>query len=149
MRSSRIWSEAQVVCGAMQMAECENWKSLIAILILISWDRVREESLDKFGLGQIESMEDPEIEPSHSSPKSQDHFVDTRLLHVAKMKNQERDSIPLRVTGCALLPWSSSPPLNHGWRVRSRHCVDIISFQNSNKVHLHYIIPRKPTRNAK
>lgn len=118
------------------MAECENWKSLIVILILITCDRVREESLDKFGLGQIESMEDPEIEPSHSLPKSQDHFVDTRLLHVAKMKNQERDSIPLRVPGCALLPWSSRPPLA---RVKQTLCGHhLISKLQQGPFALHY-----------
>lgn len=67
------------------MAEYENWK--IFILVLISCDWVREESLDKFGLGQIQSMEDPEIESSLSFLNYWDHLVDTRLLHIGKMKN--------------------------------------------------------------
>ncbi|KAM7323269.1 hypothetical protein ACRRTK_017375 [Alexandromys fortis] len=66
---------------------------------LCSCDGVREESLDKFGLGQIESMEDPEIEPSLSFLNYQDHLVNPRLLHVAKMKKEECDLTSLRVTG--------------------------------------------------
>lgn len=63
----------------MQVADYDNWKRRIIILVLISCDRVREESLDKFGLGHIESMEDPKIEPSLSFLNYQDHLVDTRL----------------------------------------------------------------------
>lgn len=106
----------------MQMAGCENWKSLMVILVLSSCDGVREESLDKFGLGQIESMEDPEIEPSLSFLNYQDHLVATRLLHVAKMRNEECDLTSVRVAGHALTPWSSCSPRNQLSRVKQTLC---------------------------
>jgi hypothetical protein len=100
---------------------------------------LERKSLDKFGLGQIESMEDPEIEPSHSLLNSQDHFVDTRLLHVARMKNEESDSTPLRVTGYALLPWGSSSPLNQVLHLKqTRSGCRLISKLQQGTFALHY-----------
>lgn len=133
----------------MQMAESENWKSLIVILVLSSCDGVREESLDKFGLGQIESMEDPEIEPSLSFLNYQDHLVDPRLLHVAKMKKEECDLTSLRVTGYALIPWSSGSPGNQLSCVKQTLCGHrLISKLQQGTFALHYLRDAN-TENAK
>lgn len=84
-------------------------------------------------------MEDPKIEPSLSFFNYQDHLVDTRLLHIPKLKNQECDFTSLRVTGYALIPWSSSSPLNQVFCVKQTLCGHrLISKLQQGTFALHY-----------